>query len=51
MCGGIARVDRPLPFPLALVFDDPPDDESEVSNPFLLFDIVAWGSCISRSKR
>ena len=40
--GGRARVDRlfAFPFPFPLGFDAPPDDERDVSNPLLLFDIV-----------
>jgi len=46
MWGGKARVDRLLPFafPFAVGFDAPPDDERDVSNPLLLFDIVDIGS-------
>jgi hypothetical protein len=45
MCGGRARVDRlfPFAFPFAVDFVAPPDDDKEVSNPLLLFDIVDEG--------
>jgi len=43
IAGGVGRFDRsltPFEFPLAPDLDAPPDDEREVSNPFLLFDIL-----------
>jgi len=44
--GGRARADRlfPFPFPFAVGFDAPPDDERDVSNPLLRLDIVDFGS-------
>jgi hypothetical protein len=45
MWGGRARFDRlfPFAFPFAVDFDAPPDDERDVSNPLLRFDIVDEG--------
>ena len=43
MAGGVGRFDRsltPFEFPLAPVLIAPPDEVREVSNPFLLLDIV-----------